>query len=181
MILLLRPDVVLLLYGIEDSSLRTDLIKCIRFASIGMIAAAIFYGFVLIVKGSESIPYMLEDPDYEKVYMNSFEYTPKEYERIRRWICEYLIKQDIEDKNIEEAEKLFLSLCKKTEEKNVKSKVLGECVLRFIDEPEIIIKDNGALFKSDIEDERLSYNILMSCNCNTIHLMAPMQQKILMQ
>ncbi len=240
MILLLRPDVVLLLYGIEDSSLRTDLIKCIRFASVGMIAAAvggflsdyygnigkpmwscmmvvfrtalfpilfcvtfcldggavgmgkgmllsqiaavaIFYGFVLIVKGSESIPYMLEDPDYEKVYMNSFEYTPKEYERIRRWIREYLIKQDIEDKNMEEAEKLFLSLCKKTEEKNVKSKVLGECVLRFIDEPEIIIKDNGVLFKSDIEDERLSYNILMSCNCNTIHLMAPMQQKILLQ
>ena len=124
MILLLRPDVVLL-YGIEDSSLRTDLIKCIRFASVGMIAAAIFYGFVLIVKRSESIPYMLEDPDYEKVYMNSFEYTPKEYERIRRWIREYLIKQDIEDKNIEEAEKLFLSLCNKTEEKMSKVKFLG--------------------------------------------------------
>ena len=45
---------------------------------------------------------------------------------------------------------------------------MGECVLRFIDEPEIIIKDNGELFKPDIEDERLTYNVLMSCNSNRI-------------
>lgn len=28
-----------------------------------------------------SIPYMLEDPDYGKAYMNSFDYKPEEYER----------------------------------------------------------------------------------------------------
>ena len=38
----------------------------------------------------------------------------------------------------------------------------------WVDEPEIIIKDNGELFKPDIEDERLTYNVLMSCNSNKI-------------
>ena len=47
-------------------------------------------------------------------------------------------------------------------------KVLGECVLRFIGDPEIIIKDNGELFKPDIVDDRHTYNVLMSCNNNKI-------------
>ena len=51
-----------------------------------------------------------------------------------------------------------------------KNKVLGECVLRFVGKPEIIIKDNGELFQPDIQDERLSYNALLSCNSSTIHL-----------
>ncbi len=228
-ILLIRPDIVLLLYGIEESPLRAELIKCIRFSSVGMIAAAlggflgdyygntgkpvwscmmvvfrtalfpilfcvtfcldggpvgmgkglllsqiaavaIFYGFVLIVKGSESIPYMLEDPDYNKVHMNSFDYTPAEYERITGWIKEHFLQQGIEDSKIKEATDLFLALCKKTEEKADKKAVLGECVLRFIEDPEIIVKDNGALFDPEIEDERVSHNILMSCNSNTIRV-----------
>ena len=37
----------------------------------------------------------------------------------------------------------------------------GECVLRFIDEPEIIIKDNGALFDPDMKDERVRYHVLL--------------------
>ncbi len=49
-----------------------------------------------------------------------------------------------------------MSLCEKTEIKNTNSRVLGECVLRFIDRTEIIIKDNGELFKPDIEDDRLT-------------------------
>ena len=47
---------------------------------------------------------------------------------------------------IKQTERLVLALCKKTEERNGKRTVLGECVLRFIDEPEVIIKDNGELF-----------------------------------
>ena len=34
-------------------------------------AVAVFCGFVLIVKGGESIPYMLDNPDFEKVKMRS--------------------------------------------------------------------------------------------------------------
>ena len=63
-----------------------------------------------------------------------------------------------------------LALCKKTEEKADKKAVLGECVLRFIEDPEIIVKDNGALFDPEIEDERVSHNILMSCNSNIIRV-----------
>ena len=119
-------------------------------------AMAIFYSFVLIMKGKESIPYMLDDPDYGKVSMNSFEYRPEEYERLWNWIQENLNEHGIESG--------------KTEEKNEKNKVLGECVLRFVGKPEIIIKDNGELFQPDIQDERLSYNALLSCNSSTIHL-----------
>lgn len=62
------------------------------------------------------------------------------------------------------------SILKKTEEKNGKKKVLGECVLRFIGEPEIILKDNGELFSPDIGDQRHSYNVVLSCNSNKISL-----------
>lgn len=124
LILLFIPSTVLMLYGIENSPLRGELITCIRFCSVGVIAAslggflsdyygntgkplwsctlvifrialfpilfcvtfclnggiiamgkgmllaqiaavAIFYGFVLIVKGGDSIPYILDDPDYD--------------------------------------------------------------------------------------------------------------------
>ena len=229
LILLLRPDLVLLLYGIEDSPLRADLIKCIRFCSVGLVAAAlggllsdyygntgkplwscmmvifrtalfpilfcvtfclegfavgmgkgmllsqiaavgIFYGFVLIVKGSESIPYMLDDPDFEKVHMKSFDYTPEEYERVMDWIGDHLKDMGMQDNVIEEIKDLFLSLCRKTEEKAGEKKVQGECVIRFVDEPEILIKDNGTLFAPDIEDERLDYNVLMSRNSNRIRI-----------
>ncbi|MBQ6967716.1 MAG: hypothetical protein IJP84_07425 [Lachnospiraceae bacterium] len=74
------------------------------------------------------------------------------------------------NKKTEAAKELLLSLCRKTEEKAGKNKVLGECVLRFIEEPEIIIKDNGELFNPEIEDESLSYNVLMSCNSSTIRI-----------
>ena len=74
-----------------------------------------------------------------------------------------------EDK-IEEAEKLFMTLCKKTGEKNGEKTVLGECVLRFIDKPEIIIKDNGELFDPEIKDERMHYDVLLACNSSTIRL-----------
>ena len=56
------------------------------------------------------------------------------------------------------------------EEKCDKNKVYGECVLRFIKEPEIIIKDSGVLFEPDIEDDCYRYNMLMSCNRNTIRI-----------
>ena len=229
LLLLLRPDLVLLLYGIEDSPLRNEIISCIRFCSVGVIPAAaggffsdyygntgkpfwsclmvifrialfptlfcvtfcldggavgmgmgmllsqiaaiaVFYGFVLIVKGNESIPYMLEDPDYQMVYMNSFEYTPEEYERLRTWISGHLVERGIEEKSIEESNALLLSLFKKTEEKAGKKTVLGECVIKFTDKTEITIKDNGELFKPDIEDERLRYHLLMSRNSNTIRI-----------
>ncbi|MBQ9504140.1 MAG: hypothetical protein IJU93_03940, partial [Lachnospiraceae bacterium] len=227
MLLLFMPSTVLMLYGIEDSPLRGELISCIRYCSLGVIAAsvggflsdyygntgkplwscllvvfrtalfpilfcvtfcldggavamgmgmllsqisavAVFCGFVLIVKGGESIPYMLDDLDFKKVKMKSFEYEPEEYERLGSWIKECLKEQGIEVQRYEELQALLLSLCKKTEEKNAGKKVLGECVLRFIDEPEIILKDSGELFRPDIEDDRYSYNVLMSCNRSTI-------------
>jgi hypothetical protein len=67
---------------------------------------------------------------------------------------------------------MVLALCKETEEKNGENKVYGECVLRFIDGPEIIIKDNGELFRPDIEDEGYSYNVLMARNRSLIRLSA---------
>ncbi len=229
LLLLILPNTVLLLYGIEDTPLRVDLVKCIRFCSLGVVAAsiggflsdyygytgkplwscmmvvfrtalfpilfcvnfcleggivsmgkgmvlsqitalAIFFSFVLIMKGRESIPYMLDDPDYGKVSMNSFEYQPEEYERLWNWIQENLNDHGIESGKLGEVKTLLQSLFRQTEEKNEKNKVLGECVLRFIGEPEIIIKDNGELFQPDIQDDRLSYNALMSCNSSTIHL-----------
>jgi hypothetical protein len=229
LLLLLMPSIVLMLYGIEDSPLHVELIKCIRFCSVGAIAAAlggflsdyygntgkpiwscmivifrtalfpilfcvtfcvdggiiamgkgmllsqigavcIFYGFVLIVKGPESIPYMFDDPDYEKVKMNSFEYHPEEYERLTGWIRENLTSQGIEEDRIEQAQSMVLTLCKETEEKSGKNRVYGECVLRFIDGPEIIIKDNGELFRPDIEDKRYSYNVLMARNRSLIRI-----------
>ena len=89
---------------------------------------------------------------------------------MKKWIHDHLLEQGVEEKEIEEANALFLSLCKKTEEKGGKRKVLGECVLKFIEGPEIVIKDNGELFKPDIKDERLRYNILLSRNNNTIRI-----------
>ena len=133
-------------------------------------AMAIFYSFVLIMKGRESIPYMLDDPDYGKVSMNSFEYQPEEYERLWNWIQENLNEHGIESAKIGEVGALLQSLFRQTEERNGKNTVLGECVLRFVGKPEIIIKDNGELFQPDIQDDRLSYNALLSCNSSTIHL-----------
>lgn len=229
LLLLILPNTVLLLYGIEDTPLRVELVKCIRFCSLGVVAAsiggflsdyygytgkplwscmmvvfrtalfpilfcvnfcleggivamgkgmvlsqimamAIFYGFVLIMKGSESIPYMLDDPDFSKVSMCSFEYQPEEYERLWSWIQQSLNAHGIEGGKLGEIGALLQFLFRQTEEKNGKNKVLGECVLRFIGEPEIIIKDNGELFQPDIQDDRLSYNALLSCNNSTIHL-----------
>lgn len=229
LVLLILPNTVLLLYGIEDSPLRVDLVKCIRFCSLGVVAAsiggflsdyygytgkplwscmmvvfrtalfpilfcvnfcleggivsmgkgmvlsqitamAIFYSFVLIMKGRESIPYMLDDPDYGKVSMNSFAYQPEEYERLWNWIQENLNEHGIESAKIGEVGALLQSLFRQTEERNGKNTVLGECVLRFVGKPEIIIKDNGELFQPDIQDDRLSYNALLSCNSSTIHL-----------
>mgnify|MGYP002626044054 CR=1 FL=1 len=228
-ILLLFPNIVLALYGVEDSPLRFELITCIRFCSVGVIAAsvggflsdyygdigkplwsclliifrtalfpilfcvtfcvdggtvamgkglllsqiaavAIFFGFVLIVNGSKSIPFMLDDPDYEKVDIISFEFTPKEHNRGINWINDYLIKQGINDNKINNVKNIVLSLFDKIEEKREKNKVYGECVFRFIKDPEIIIKDNGVLFKPDITDDHYSYNVLMSCNRSTIHI-----------
>ena len=224
LVLLILPNTVLLLYGIEDSPLRVDLVKCIRFCSLGVVAAsiggflsdyygytgkplwscmmvvfrtalfpilfcvnfcleggivsmgkgmvlsqitamAIFYSFVLIMKGKE-----LDDPDYGKVSMNSFEYQPEEYERLWNWIQENLNEHGIESAKIGEVGALLQSLFRQTEERNGKNTVLGECVLRFVGKPEIIIKDNGELFQPDIQDDRLSYNALLSCNSSTIHL-----------
>lgn len=229
LLLLILPNTVLLLYGIEDTPLRFELVKCIRFCSLGVVAAsiggflsdyygytekplwsclmvvfrtalfpilfcvnfcleggivamgkgmvlsqitamAIFYSFVLIMKGRESIPYMLDDPDYGKVSMNSFAYQPEEYERIWNWLQENLKEHGIESRKLGEVGALLQSLFRQTEEKNGNHKVLGECVLRFIGEPEIIIKDNGELFQPDIQDDSLSYNALLSCNSSTIHL-----------
>ena len=229
LVLLILPNTVLMLYGIEDSPLRVDLVKCIRFCSLGVVAAsiggflsdyygytgkplwscmmvvfrtalfpilfcvnfcleggivamgkgmvlsqitamAIFYCFVLVMKGRESIPYMLDDTDYGKVSMNSFEYQPEEYERLWNWIRENLNEHGIESRKLGEVEVLLQSLFLQTEDKNGGKKVLGECVLRFIGEPEIIIKDNGELFQPVIQDDHLSYNTLLSCNSSTIHL-----------
>lgn len=229
LLLLLIPDTVLVLYGIEDTPLHSELIKCIRYCAVGVIAASlggflsdyygntekplwscmmvffrtalfpilfcvtfsleggivamgkgmllsqifavsIFYGFVLIIKGGDSIPYMLDDQGFERVKMNSFEYTPAEYDRIGSWITDNLIRQGIGEKRIKEVNDMILSLCKNTAEKNGKRKVLGECVMRFIGEPEIIIKDNGELLEPDIKDDCLSYNVLLSCNSSTIRV-----------
>lgn len=48
--------------------------------------------------------------------------------------------------------------------------MLGECVLRFIDEPEVIIKDNGELFDPGLEDELVHYHVILSSNCSSIRL-----------
>ncbi|MCR5025277.1 MAG: hypothetical protein K6A90_13230 [Lachnospiraceae bacterium] len=229
LLLLLKPDLVLLLYGIEDSPLSSELIKCIRYCSVGLVAAsvggflgdyygdtgkplwssmmvifrtalfpilfcvtfcldggivgmgegmllaqisavAVFFGFVFIIKGGENIPYMLDDPDFKKVSMNSFEYTRSEYDRILDWIGDSLKGRGIDEKETGELKGLVISIFEKTGEKSGKNKVLGECVLRFIGEPEIIIKDNGELFKPDIDDCRCSYNVVLACNSNTIRL-----------
>ncbi len=228
-LLLLLPDTILLLYGIEDTPLRVELIKCIRYCAIGTIAAAvggflsdyygntgkplwgcmmvifrtalfpglfcvtfcldggivmmgigmllaqifavaIFYGFVLIVKGAESIPLMLDDPDYEKVEMNSFTYEQEEYERLGAWIKDRLSARGMEEKKTEEILALLLALCKQTEEKNGGKKVLGECVIRLLDKPEIILKDNGELMEPEIQDARLRYDVLMARNSNKISI-----------
>ena len=102
--------------------------------------------------------------------MNSFEYIDGEYERISSWISENLISQGIEDKKIKEVNSIVFSLYNKTKEKNPKGKVFGECVIRFIDDSQVVIKDNGKLFKPGIDDERFSYNVLMSCNSSTIRV-----------
>jgi hypothetical protein len=91
------------------------------------------------------------------------------------WICKEEVGKNlnahgIESEKIGKVEALLQSLFRQTEEKNGKNKVLGECVLRCIGEPEIIIKDNGELFKPDIQDDCLSYNARLSCNSSTIHL-----------
>ena len=116
------------------------------------------------------IPYMLDDPDFGKVSMCSFEYQPEEYDRLRGWIQENLKERGIDGGKLGEVEALLQSLLRQTEGKNEKNKVLGECVLRFIGEPEIIMKDNGELFQPDIQDDRLRYNVLLSCNSSTIRL-----------
>ncbi|MBR6401425.1 MAG: ECF transporter S component [Firmicutes bacterium] len=239
LILLLKPDVVLLLYGIESSPHSVLLIKCIRYCAVGLVAAAVggflsdyygnmgkpfwsclmvvfrtalfpilfcvtfcydggivamgkgmllaqitavavFYGFVLIINGAGSIPFMFDDSDFEKVMMNSFEYTPDEIERIGAWINEELKKAGIGDGELADVKELVFSILKKTSEKNVKKKVLGECVIRLIDSPEIIIKDNGELFKPDIEDDRYCYNILYSSNSNKIQLKDTAEEEVVL-
>lgn len=229
LLLLILPDTVLLLYGIEDSPFRVELVKCIRYCSLGVVAAsiggflcdyygytgnplwscmmvvfrtalfpilfcvnfcveggivamgmgmvlsqivsiAIFYCFVLIIKGRERIPHMLDDPDFDNVRMISFEYQPEEYERLWDWIRENLKERGTDNRKLGEIGNLIQSLLRQTEEKNEKKKVFGECVLRFIGEPEIIIKDNGKVFRPDIQDGRLSYNTILSCNSSTVHL-----------
>lgn len=96
--------------------------------------------------------------------MIPFDFVHEEYERICSFIRSRLTEHGMEEQKIEEINMLLLSLCRSTENNNKGKRVLGECVLRFLDRPEIIIKDNGDLMKPDIQDERLSYNVLMSCN-----------------
>ncbi len=225
----LAPGVLLNIYGIEDSPLEAELIKCIRYSAIGVIAASvggflsdyygntgkpfwsclmivfrttlfpilfcvtfcleggvtamgiglmlsqvcailIFYGFVLVLKGAEAIPYMIDDSDCEKVYMNSFDYTQEEYGRICGWIRVNFNNRGVDPVRIKETERLVMALFKKTEEKNGKKAVLGECVLRFIDEPEVVIKDNGKLFDPGMEDECVRHDVILSSNNSTICL-----------
>ena len=77
---------------------------------------------------------MIDDPDFEKVHTNYFEYTPEEYKRICAWIDGTMKSFDVKADKIEEAKALVMALCKKTEENNGKKTVLGECVIRFINE-----------------------------------------------
>ena len=227
--LIVDPRVLLTIYGVEESPLEPELISCIRYSAIGVIAAAlggflsdyygntgkplwsclmvvfrtalfpilfcvtfcveggvaamgmglmlsqvfailVFYGFVLVMKGPEAIPYMTDDPDFGKVFMNSFDYTPEEYGRICGWIRDSLASHGVDPAKIKETERLVMTLCKKTEERNGKRTVLGECVLRFIDEPEVIIKDNGELFDPGLEDELVHYHVILSSNSSSIRL-----------
>ena len=224
----LAPGMLLNIYGVEDSPLEAELIRCIRFSAVGAVAASvggflsdyygntgkplwsclmvvfrtalfpillcvtfcldgvtamgiclmlsqvcailIFFGFVLVIKGPEAIPYMMDDPDFEKVYMNSFDYTKEEYGRICRWIRDSFSDHGVDPGRIKETERLVMALFKRTEEKNGKRAVLGECVLKFIDEPEVIIKDNGVLFVPVMEGEPVRHDVILSCNSNTIHM-----------
>ena len=133
-----------------------------------ILAVAVFYIFVLVQKGPKMIPYMIDDPDCDKVFMRSFDYNEEEYGRICAWIRENLESHGLSASETDEAEQLFLTLCRKTGEMNKKKPAYGECVLRFIDEPEIIIKDNGKLFDPNIKDERVHYDVLLSCNSTLI-------------
>ena len=224
----LAPGMLLNIYGVEDSPLEAELIRCIRFSAVGAVAASvggflsdyygntgkplwsclmvvfrtalfpillcvtfcldgvtamgiclmlsqvcailIFFGFVLVIKGPEAIPYMMDDPDFEKVYMNSFDYTKEEYGRICRWIRDSFSDHGVDPGRIKETERLVMALFKRTEEENGKRAVLGECVLKFIDEPEVIIKDNGVLFVPVMEGEPVRHDVILSCNSNTIHM-----------
>ena len=65
-------------------------------------AILIFFGFVLVIKGPEAIPYMMDDPDFEKVYMNSFDYTKEEYGRICRWIRDSFSDHGVDPGRIKE-------------------------------------------------------------------------------
>lgn len=227
LLLMIAPGVLLTIYGVNDSPLEAELIKCIRYSALGVIAASVagflsdyygstghplwaclmvtfrtalfpvlfcvtfclesgvtamgmglmlsqicailtFYGFVLVIRGSEAIPYMMDDPDFEKVYMNSFEYTRAESGRICSWIRDNLVSRGVDTDAIKETERLVMVLLQKTEEKNGKKTVLGECVLRFIDEPEVIIKDDGVLFDLGMEDDHVRYKVISSSNTNTI-------------
>lgn len=131
-------------------------------------AILIFYGFVLVMKGPEAIPYMLDDPDFEKVHMNSFEYTRAEFGRICGWIRNHLAGRGMDPVRLDETEQLVMTLLQKTQEKNGKRAVLGECVLSFIDVPEIILKDNGTLFDPELGDARVQHHVVLSSNSNTI-------------
>ena len=113
---------------------------------------------------------MIDDPDYEKVSMNSFDYTPEEYGRICGWIRDSLNDRGVDPVSSTEARRLVMELLQKTEEKNGKKAVLGECVLRFIDEPEIIIKDSGVLFDPGMEEKGVRHDVILSRNSNAIHL-----------
>lgn len=102
--------------------------------------------------------------------MNSFDYTPEEYGRICGWVRDGLASHVVDLAKIKRNREADPEALKKTEERNGKRTVLGECVLRFIDDPEVIIKDNGELFDPGLEDELVHYHVILSGNSSTIRL-----------
>ena len=152
-LLLLMPGLILMLYGIEESPLRSELIKCIRYCSVGLIAASAG-GFLSDYYGNMGKPFW-------SCMMVIF--------RTALFPILFCVTLSLGGGIVAMGKGMLLAQIAAIAIFS-KNKVLGECVIRFIGEPEIIIKDNGQLFKPDIEDERYSYSILLSSNRSRIRI-----------
>lgn len=231
LVLIVWPEAVTLLYGVEETPIHDELMKCIRFAALGVIpgcisgfltdyygnmgkpfwssllsflrialfpvlfcvtfcltggtveigrglllsqvtATLVFYGFVLTAHGLSSIPFLLDEGEFDKVDMLSFNFRQEEHALVLDWLSHQLEKSlRLDEERIKRVRDTILSLIEAIEERNKGKKVYGECVFSYVDEqPKIIVKDDGKLFKSGIQGEGLSYNIVLSHNYNVLPL-----------
>ncbi len=135
-----------------------------------VMAVAIFFGFLLILKGSGAIPYMIDEKAWERVESRNFSFAREDYEGLLGWIKRELLAAGADEEKIRKAEELLENLYRGTVEKNREKKVLGECVLVLEEKPAINIKDDGELFEALEGRDNTEYNVLLTANCNRILL-----------